>query len=335
MNLLKGLVWLIVASGLAASTCSILLKRYKRAPKQFQSLVDIPNARSSHQNLTLRGGGIGLTLGIVVGLFGFYMTSGGVFLKHFPLFLGLLSIALLGFMSDLFNLNARIRFLAQIFIASIVFFPLSSIHPVFYFAAVLWMTSMVNFYNFMDGIDGLAATQAVVSGIALALFAKLVGNTFMFFPGLVLASTAAGFLLFNFPPAKIFMGDVGSYTLGFYIAYFAVQDGRLFLPMVLVLSVFLFDTITTLIRRILKGEPFYAAHRGHFYQRAIQLGYTHQQVTLAVAFISIGMFFLGMLYVKSDFMGRGLIIFTAFGILMALSWWIHHRERKKGMLTRR
>jgi UDP-N-acetylmuramyl pentapeptide phosphotransferase/UDP-N-acetylglucosamine-1-phosphate transferase len=138
----------------------------------------------------------------------------------------------------------------------------------------------------MDGIDGLATSQAIVAGVAIAVAATAVANPLVAIGAGLLAAASAGFLLSNLPPARLFMGDVGSTFLGFSFAGLSllgnlgVGGGRLPVEFgLVVLAPFLFDGLLTLARRILRGERWYAAHRSHYYQRLVQGGLSHAQVT--------------------------------------------------------
>jgi UDP-N-acetylmuramyl pentapeptide phosphotransferase/UDP-N-acetylglucosamine-1-phosphate transferase len=153
--------------------------------------------------------------------------------------------------------------------------------------AFAWVALVTNIYNFMDGIDGLAGSQAIVAGLALALAGGLVRNPLVAVGGALIAAAAAGFLLHNLPPpARLFMGDVGSTFLGFTFAgltllgNLGVGGGRLpFEFGVVVLAPFLFDGVVTLARRVLRGERWFEAHRSHYYQRLVLGGLGHGQVT--------------------------------------------------------
>ena len=160
--------------------------------------------------------------------------------------------------------------------------------------AFVWIALVTNVYNFMDGIDGLAATQAIVAGAALALAGSIVSNPLIAIGGGLLAAASAGFLVYNLPPARLFMGDVGSTFLGFSFAGLSllgnigVGGGRLPVEFgVVILAPFLFDSLVTLARRIARGERWYAAHRSHYYQRLVQRGLSHQQVTSLYAGLAV------------------------------------------------
>ncbi len=172
---------------------------------------------------------------------------------------------------------------------------------------ILWIMAVVSFYNFMDGIDGLAVGVGIIVTGFLAYIAWEVGNTDILILTLVLGGSCLGFMRYNFPPAKIFMGDVGSTFIGFTLAVLALignqseETGHIpFLVPVLLLGTFLFDTIVTLGRRILSREKWYLSHREHYYQKMTNLGFSHLQITLG----ECGMTFLlgvsALLYMRTN-----------------------------------
>ena len=157
--------------------------------------------------------------------------------------------------------------------------------------AVLGTVWMTNLYNFMDGIDGLAGGEAVtVSGGAALLF-FISGNTSMAILCLILAASAAGFLVFNWPPAKIFMGDVGSGFLGYTFAVLAMASEKMtevpLIAWMVLLSVFIVDATATLVKRIWEGKKFTEAHREHGYQKLVQSGFSHLQTTSGISIVNI------------------------------------------------
>lgn len=155
---------------------------------------------------------------------------------------------------------------------------------------IAWCT---NLFNFMDGIDGIASTEAISCGLAIWFISGAVGGTLMAGLGLALASSVAGFLPMNWSPAKIFMGDVGSGYLGFTIGTLAVASGGLNGPPAWVwltlLGVFVTDATLTLLRRILQRESWHEAHRTHVYQLAVQAGHSHRAVSTSVLVINVGL----------------------------------------------
>jgi UDP-N-acetylmuramyl pentapeptide phosphotransferase/UDP-N-acetylglucosamine-1-phosphate transferase len=241
-------------------------------------VVDRPNERSLHIRPTPRSGGVGVVAAIVLGLS----------LAGFPppVIWIALALGLLSHIDDRWNLPAPLRLFAHLF-AAFVFviglgpWPLPWAVPLLVLGLV-WMT---NLYNFMDGADGLAGGMAVFGFGAYAIAAGLQGHTQLMMLALCIAAAAAGFLIFNFPPAKIFMGDVGSIPLGFLAGAFGVagwQQGLwpLWFPLV-VFAPFIVDASMTLARRMLRGELVWEAHRQHYYQRLILSGWSHRRTALS------------------------------------------------------
>jgi Fuc2NAc and GlcNAc transferase len=181
---------------------------------------------------------------------------------------------------------------------------------------------MINLYNFMDGIDGLAASEGVVVAGAAGILLILGGATGIAAVAVVLAGCCAGFLVWNWPPARIFMGDVSSGFLGFVFAVLAIwtsNNGILELQVwAVLLGVFLIDATLTMARRMAAGEKWYTAHRSHAYQRAVTAGHSHLSVTLTVIAIDLALVAAAatMVFVPS---ARGYVLATTLGGL-AVAW---------------
>lgn len=267
-----------------------------------RSVLDIPNERSSHSTPVPRGGGLIIALVCLIG----YVTISAVFQAPFSkgYFAGALLIAIVSWIDDLYSLSFGKRLVVHFAAAGILVVDLGSWHKVSLpFTAwelglgpilggvltIAWVVWLLNAYNFMDGIDGIAGLQAVVAGIGWAVVGIALGlDGVALFAG-VFTVASLGFLLHNWPPAKIFMGDVGSAFLGFTLAAFPLlgraEAGR-DIPLLPVLSVafvwfFVFDSLFTLFRRILNRERVWEAHRAHVYQRMVINGRSHLFVTLA------------------------------------------------------
>ena len=331
------LIFIVILSGIISFLISLWL--IKRTDKF--GLLDIPNMRSSHEKPTPKGGGAGIVLGILFALTGYWLAGKiKMDIKYFVIIGGFLAVASVGFYNDRFNSSALSRIILQTFIASTMVWFMGS--PVVleigghnfnigYFGiifAVIWLVGVTNFYNFMDGINGLAAMQGIIAGIGITIFGMILKDKSLIPMGLVLSGATAVFLILNFSPAKIFMGDAGSYALGLYIASFGLVDGRLLVPVVLVLGVFIFDTVVTLIRRIIKGERWYQAHRTHFYQRAVKLGYSHLQVTSVLSVISFLLTVMACIYLQALPLVKISIIVVAVLGLFSLALWIILKEGK-------
>lgn len=265
-------------------------------------LLDIPNARSSHIVATPRGGGVAIALTTLIALpvLGW---MGALPWAHVAGFLGGGGVvAVIGFLDDHAHIARRWRLLAHFGAAAWVVYCLGGLPRLNalglpldvgwlgHLLAVVYIVWMLNLTNFMDGIDGIAAIEAVtVSGSAAFLSVLVAPGEALWLTPLVLAMATLGFLPWNWPPAKIFMGDAGSGFLGFMVAALSIQaawsDPALFWSWVILLGVFVVDATVTLLRRTARGERVYEAHRTHAYQHVAQ-GRGHQAVTIAVAVIN-------------------------------------------------
>ena len=240
--------------------------------------MDHPNARSLHLTPTPRIGGLGIITGI--GVASLWLVDGALL----PMILSALCLAAVSMLDDVRGLPVAIRFLAHAVVALgyLLALGLDGWTLLLGTLAVVWMT---NLYNFMDGSDGLAGGMAVSGFASLALAAWLGGASELAVLCAAIAAAAIAFLFFNFPPARLFMGDAGSIPLGFLAAatgIFGVQQGLWpWLFPVLVFSPFIADATVTLAKRGLRGEKVWRAHRSHYYQRVVMLGASHRQLALA------------------------------------------------------
>jgi Fuc2NAc and GlcNAc transferase len=286
--------WII--GGVLALALSFLFTRIAILVLQ-KRLIDTPNERSSHSIPTPRGGGIAIGLSVLASSVVMALASD----VQFPWIwlLAPLSMAALGFLDDAFQLGIRIRFSVQLLASALIttyaLLPFN-LDTVFFVASLVVLTVgltwLTNLYNFMDGINGIAAIETITVASAMAIVFWTIGNT-TFIPVLILlAASALGFLYWNFPRASIFMGDVGSLYLGFALGALAIAtslDNILIASAWLImLSVFITDATCTLLRRLLSGQRFWQAHRLHAYQKmAVRFG-THTTPSLAVAFYNLG-----------------------------------------------
>jgi UDP-GlcNAc:undecaprenyl-phosphate/decaprenyl-phosphate GlcNAc-1-phosphate transferase len=236
--------------------------------------LDEPNARSLHQRPVPRTGGIAVLAGAAVSL------AFGAFSLWPPLVLAL-ALGALSFLDDLYGLPPTARLLAHVGAAGAflwyVLWPIYVVELVVLTLAVAWIT---NLYNFMDGSDGLAGGMSVIGFGTYALAAKLDGDSALAVLCVAFAGASAGFLVYNFHPARIFLGDIGSIPLGFLAASLGVVGWRndlwpLWFP-VLVFGPFIGDATVTLVRRLIRGERLSQAHRDHYYQRMVRAGLGHR-----------------------------------------------------------
>lgn len=292
-------MWLAPAVFALALALTGLLRRYALARR----MIDIPNARSSHTIPTPRGGGVAIVISFLVAL----LVLASVGKLSFPVTYALVGsgcgVAVLGFLDDHGHIAARWRLLGH-FSASIwALFWLGGLPPITFLGntfnlvwighifAAFYLVWMLNLYNFMDGIDGIASVEALCACLGACLIYWKLDFESLLWPPLLLSMAVIGFLCWNFPPAKIFMGDAGSGFLGFTLAGLSLQaawnDSRLLWVWLILLGVFIVDATFTLVRRLLRGDRVYEAHRSHGYQFASRKFGSHLPVTLGVVAINI------------------------------------------------
>jgi Fuc2NAc and GlcNAc transferase len=317
-----------VAAFLASAGGSALARRYALA----RSLLDVPNERSSHAVPMPRGGGIAIALVVLVGL-GLLAMFGAVAPRLAVAFGGGGAlVAVVGWLDDRRGLPASARLVAHVAAAAWTVAWLQgmpdltvgarAVHlglagALLAMLGVVWAT---NLYNFMDGIDGIAAAEAVVAGLAGALLLAS-REPSLALVALLVAAAAGGFLVWNWPPARLFMGDVGSGFLGFLFGGLAVaSENAHVLPAliwIVLLGPFFADATVTLIRRMVRGERWLAAHRSHAYQRAVQAGWSHRKVTSAVAVLTAALGLFGSLVTRNAAFLAPVLLVSA-GVLGAI-----------------
>ncbi|MDF3055618.1 MAG: glycosyl transferase family 4 [Gammaproteobacteria bacterium] len=269
-----------------------------------KSWLDLPNQRSSHTIPTPRGGGLVFILLWSMALLFLWLFS-WVSTRELCIILpGTLIVTVTGFLDDRYSIRAKHRALLytvatitslyylegfdQISLTQTLHLPLFWVGPLFAFLAVSWS---VNLFNFMDGMDGIAAVEALFILLAGGTFLWLSGAAGLAFSAFLLSACIAGFLVWNKPPAKLFMGDVGSATLGFIILLLSLIGEQLygvsFLLWMILYMAFLVDATLTLLRRVFSREKWYEAHRLHAYQRLHQAGWSHKRVLLALICVNL------------------------------------------------
>jgi Fuc2NAc and GlcNAc transferase len=286
------MTYLLVAL-LCAAAASALITGIVRAYAVRSSLLDVPNERSLHAAPNPRGGGVAIVLITLAGLAG--LAALGIVAAPVALTLvgggGL--VACVGWLDDRRGVSARARAVVHVLAAAwAVAWIWGELTPASILGAlgIVWA---INLYNFMDGIDGLAAGEAVSAGVIGGGLLLAAGDATLALVALLVAAAAAGFLGWNWAPARIFMGDVGSGFLGYTFGTLALLSHRSgSVPLILwllVLGVFLFDATLTLLRRMARGERWYEAHRSHAYQRMVQAGSSHARVTRLAMLVTLGL----------------------------------------------
>lgn len=311
MNPSLSLLIVPAASAVATSlVLAVLLKLAHALP------VDHPNHRSLHETPIPRIGGLAVFPGIVVGC-----AIGGFRDIALPMaFAGILFIV--SIIDDWRNLPAGLRFGAHFAAAAAIALWVAGVSPLAVAGAVAiaWMT---NLYNFMDGANGLAGGMAVVGFGILGLASD---NAVLAW---AVAGSSIGFLVYNFDPARVFLGDSGSIPLGYLagvISFAGVADGRwpLWFPL-MVFAPFVIDATVTLVRRMVRRERFWAAHRQHYYQRLVRMGWTHRRLALTeyALMLTCGLTGLVLLHLSIEIQVAGVVTCLALHVLLMA--WIDRR----------
>ncbi|NQD58577.1 glycosyltransferase family 4 protein [Pseudomonas sp. CM25] len=293
------LLWLLPAILILSLVLTAGLRRYALA----RSVIDVPNARSSHTVPTPRGGGVAIVLTFLLGVVGLMPSGVEQISTLLALGGGGALIAVIGFMDDHGHIAARWRLLGHFVAAAWMLGWLGGLPPLMMFGwtldmgwlggllASVYLVWLLNLYNFMDGIDGIASVEAITACLGAAWLYWLSGLGATAVLPLLLAAAVAGFLYWNFPPAKIFMGDAGSGFIGIVLGGLSLQAAWVSPPMfwcwLILLGVFIVDATYTLVRRLLRGDKVYEAHRSHAYQFASRAYGKHLPVTVAVAALNV------------------------------------------------
>lgn len=267
-----------------------------------KSILAMPNHRSSHTIPTPQGGGIAFVVCFLSSAC-FLWASGFVTTSLFQTVgYASLSIALIGFLDDRKPVTPSSRFITHLVTSIFVVYSLGGMPSIMFFSwvfpsgwvlsflAVLYLVWLVNLYNFMDGIDGIAGGEAVSVCLAMALLYSVLGLSSLLVLPLLLCSVVLGFLFWNVPSAKIFMGDVGSGFLGLTLGIFSIQsamtDCALFWSWLILLGVFIVDATVTLFRRMWQRERIFEGHCSHAYQHASRQYQSHFKITSAVILLN-------------------------------------------------
>lgn len=307
-----------------------------------RGVLDMPNVRSSHAQPVPRLGGIGILAALALSLaaLGLMRMLGWVEYSVLTrdiariLFAGT-GMAATGLYDDFHGMRPATKFLMQFVLAGIVValgmriesvavlnWGPSSLGLLAFPVTVLWLTGFANIFNFMDGINGLAAVTAATYSGFFFLFAWRQGTVELAAAALIVTGSSLGFLPHNLPKATTFMGDTGSLLLGMVLALLVVRLAQTsanpasLIGLLLVCSVYLWDSGFTLLRRVRRGENIFQAHRSHLYQRLFQLGLSHASITGLYLVLHILMGSLGLAYVWSSNTMRAVILVFA-GLTLA------------------
>ncbi len=289
-----------------------------------KAILDHPNERSSHNVPTPRGGGIGLLIAIIPSLLITQYMAPAPLPGYEIALLSTLLLAGLSWLDDLKNLGPAIRFATQIFVVAVsVYFLPDPAHGYLGGFLPLWIEKIIlglgwvwfiNLFNFMDGIDGISGVEISAIGIGVALISLFIPLSHEFTQaGLIFAAAALGFLKWNWHKARVFMGDVGSIPLGYLLGWILIlmaAHGYVIVALLLALY-YLSDATLTLLKRALRKEKIWQAHREHFYQQAVKSGLRHDQVALRVGLTNIVLIIAALLSIQTSLiLGLGLGIIS-------------------------
>jgi UDP-N-acetylmuramyl pentapeptide phosphotransferase/UDP-N-acetylglucosamine-1-phosphate transferase len=302
-------------------------------------MIDLPSSRSSHSRATPTAGGVAIVLTVgVVGLWGSWTSQEHLIWR---LQVAVIVGMVVSFADDRRSVRVPIRLGCHVFMAwwGLMILQLarqSTMHGMWSLTdtwsgllIMLWLAGYTNAFNFMDGINGLAATQGIVTSLGAALIAVSAGARWIDAPVLYcffVAGASAGFLPHNFPRARMFMGDSGSVPLGFVLAFgciwMSVEYGpELFVPLALLQTNFVLDAFLTVMRRLYKGDRWWEGHREHFYQHLVRSGQSHTVVTLAETGLQVVVLGLMIGYFSASPLLRTGLIISVLGLWLGFFGW--------------
>jgi Fuc2NAc and GlcNAc transferase len=288
----------------SAITCSLILTYVIRIYALKNNVIDIPNSRSSHTQPTPRGGGVAIVITFLIAIAVATFDEKISYQIGIPFFISSALVAIIGFIDDHGHIDAKWRLLVHLLASFIIVYSLNALPELLMFGviidfglagyaiAVISFIWMLNLFNFMDGIDGLAGIEGLTSSFFAGLFLLFIDpNSYFVMLHWLLAASILGFLILNFPPAKIFMGDSGSGFLGFVFASLLLVsaniDQKMLWIWLILLGVFIVDATFTLLHRLIKKEKLHEAHRTHAYQYASRKFNSHFKVTIGTLIINV------------------------------------------------
>jgi UDP-GlcNAc:undecaprenyl-phosphate/decaprenyl-phosphate GlcNAc-1-phosphate transferase len=285
--------------------------------------IDKPDERKVHKKIMPRMGGLAIIISFIFGCLVFIPNS----IQIWPILLGVIIIAFTGLLDDMYSLSPRMKLLGQILAATVAVLggvqiefittPSGEIINFGWFSiplTIIWIVAIINAINLIDGLDGLAAGVTSIATITISILALTLGHPLTFFMGIILLGSTLGFLVFNFYPAKIFMGDTGSLFLGYMISVLSVMGltksaaiFSLVLP-IIILAVPIMDTTFAIIRRIVQKKPLSAPDKFHLHHCLIRLGFSHKQSVLLIYLLSAIFSLAAILFTRATIWGASILI---------------------------
>lgn len=285
--------------------------------------TDKPNERKVHTKIMPRLGGLAIVISFLIGTYVFIANP----LDIWPIIAGGVMIAIIGILDDIYQLSAKVKFLGQIIAAAI---PVLSGTQIEFFAVpngdiihfgwfaipltIFWIVAITNSINLIDGLDGLAAGVSSIAILTISIISFMMGNPLAPLLGVILLGSTLGFLVFNFYPAKIFMGDTGSLFLGYMISILSVVGltksaafFSLIIPMI-ILAVPLIDTTFAIVRRFIQRKPLMAPDKFHLHHNMLRLGFTHRQSVILIYLLSAVFSLAAILFTRATIWGASILI---------------------------
>lgn len=303
--------------------------------------LDHPNERSLHTRPVPRFGGLVMMIGIMIALFSlltFYPAASSALNNRSFLIIILLAFALVAvsFTDDLYHLSIKVRLLAHIIAASIAVFVSGHYSPILTMVLILVIIWMTNLYNFMDGSDGLAGGMTVIGFSTYAVLAWKAGYLLLMLVAVSIALPAVVFLIFNFHPARVFMGDAGSVPIGFLAGIIGLMGWQsdawpIWVPLV-IFSPFMVDATATLFLRLIRRKRIWEAHKEHYYQKLVQMGWGHRHTACAEYLLmaicgTIALYFHKATTDKVNIILAGLLIFYIVVMIQIQRRWNQSQSR--------
>lgn len=314
------------------------VKSFRRWTLQ-KGIFDVPNERSSHHTPVPRGGGLIIVL-VTVTVFLLYqnVTGSEIF---WAFYIGAILIAGISWIDDLYSISVGWRFLVHSLAAALAVWGLGCPEQIYlpllgavylgkaaWIVWFLWIVWLINAYNFMDGIDGIAGIQAVSASLGWVLIAYFLGYDQTQMLSVLIFAASLGFLIHNWQPANIFMGDVGSAFLGYTFAVLPLtayrqnpaNEGFLLLIGLFLVWLFVFDSVLTVVRRFVRGEKIWQPHRQHLYQKLVIKGFSHKFVSVLYGILStfiIGLTIVFLFYFQKHLVWLfAMVLATSLGVFL-------------------
>jgi len=300
-------------------------------------VLDVPNQRRAHKNITPRGGGLAIVIVIIIAFYAFEYLVGKNLIQAFKIIPLLILIAGISFLDDIKPLPIYIRLVTHLFCSGVAvycyLYPFSLFHgelPLYIdtIFSIIGLTAFLNIYNFLDGIDGISSVESIHLSITMLVLCYLkhdiiMNINFIVIINIIILACSIGFLIFNWQPARIFLGDVGSISLGFLLGvcllFISASSLHLFVACIIAALYYITDGGLTILMRLINKEKIWEPHLKHFFQKAVQNGKTHRQVVSRIAICNIALMVLSILSLSLPLISTILAILVVMSTVISFS----------------